>query len=74
MREEITRHHRHERVNGGSDEVSNISFVTQKRHESWHYLFGTRHPIDIARYISNVWLDPDWEFICIPRKKNTKQT
>jgi hypothetical protein len=68
MRDKMTRHHRHEKVNGGNDSGENISIVTQERHRAWHYLFGTRHPRDIARYITNVWIDPKWKLIAVPRE------
>jgi len=69
----LSKHHRKCLSRKGSNTPTNISIVDEKRHQSWHNIFGNDEPKDIAQHINEVWLDPDWEFICIPRKKNTKQ-
>ena len=60
-----SRHHRRPKSLGGTDEFppNNISWTKRKHHEAWHKLFGTAHPVQIARIITELWLDPDWEMV-----------
>jgi hypothetical protein len=67
-----TVHHRKCKSLGGTSERRNISIVPDVKHTAWHIVFENRTPEMIAKYINAVWLDPDYEFICVPRKK--KQT
>lgn len=62
-----SRHHRKCRHNGGSDQEVNISVVPKHRHELWHDLFGSLTPPEIVKQINSVWLDPEYEFICIKK-------
>jgi hypothetical protein len=64
-----TVHHRKCKSNGGTSERANLSVVPDVKHTAWHILFTNRDPESIARYINAVWLDPEFELICIPRKK-----
>jgi hypothetical protein len=65
---ERSRHHRKMKCHGGKTTPRNISNVSVKEHRAWHILFKNRTPENIAAYINAVWLDPDYEFICINRK------
>jgi len=62
-----TKHHRKCRSNGGNSEARNISIVSNKQHEAWHTLFENKDPYEIVTIINRVWIDPDFEFVCIPR-------
>ncbi len=62
-----SRHHRRCRSNHGSNDESNISMVSVKKHQAWHTLFQAMTPEMICDEINRVWLDPDYEFICIKR-------
>lgn len=70
MREELThpsRHHRLARDNGGTDEESNISIVPWNLHEHFHGLFGTSSPEEIAKVLTDVWVDPSYEIVACRR-------
>ena len=68
MKDYMSKHHRKPRKLGGKSNKENISYVRVNKHEAWHILFGHRWPEDIARYINNVFLDPDYEFICVRKR------
>lgn len=65
------RHHRKPKSLGGKDDDRNISFVPVKQHRAWHTLFRNESPQEIARRINLAWLDPDFYFVCVPRKRKT---
>ena len=67
--QERSRHHRKMKCHGGKTTKHNISNVSVKEHRAWHILFKDRCPEDIAAYINGVWLDPDYQFVCINRKQ-----
>ena len=54
------RHHRRCRSNGGSDCDATLSIVEEKKHKAFHCLFGTSHPVEIARILSETWIDREW--------------
>ena len=62
-----SRHHRRPRSLGGSSESSNISSVGVAEHRAWHTLFYNDEAQHICQIINDTWLDPDYEFICVPR-------
>jgi hypothetical protein len=65
----LTRHHRRPRRHKGKTEPRNISAVRRKDHEAWHLLFNHQEPEVIAKMINDVWLDPDYKFVVLPRHK-----
>jgi len=69
----LHRHHRRPRSIGGSNEDFNISLVNRDQHVAWHQLFRNYEPKVIASMISAVWLDPDFYFIALPRKRAVPQ-
>jgi len=66
---QLTDHHRKCRSNGGRTTDRNVIRVRDNLHRSWHTVFGNMLPHEIARYISNVWLDPDFELICVRKRR-----
>jgi hypothetical protein len=62
-------HHRKPRSRGGTDYIENISRVPRKKHVAWHRLFTNMSPQEIAHIISDVWLDPDFYLVAVPRNK-----
>lgn len=52
-----SRHHRLCRSNGGGDEPANISMVSEKAHQSWHFLFSNYPPEKIANIINDIWIE-----------------
>ena len=62
-----TRHHRRPKENFGSDDESNISYVTEKRHRAYHILFGSGANVHaIAKQLNEVWIDPAFRLVVIP--------
>lgn len=67
------RHHRLPRSLNGNRHVvnghNNISYVQQNHHRAWHNIFRNYTAQEICAIINDVWLDPNYKFICIPREK-----
>lgn len=63
------RHHRRPKSLGGDYSDRNISVVPPKYHRAWHLLFGNDSPQEIAKKITEIWIDPDYYVIAVPRKK-----
>jgi hypothetical protein len=69
-------HHRKPRSIGGSDEMSNLSRVSNIMHKAWHTLFRNLDAHAIVRLINDVWIDPAYTLIVVPREvinKNSSQ-
>lgn len=65
-----TRHHLRPKCQGGTDDSSNIKYVTDKKHKAWHILFsGTMTVPQIAHQLNNTWIDPEWVLIPFKRLK-----
>jgi hypothetical protein len=49
--------------------------IKENLHRSWHTLFGSMTPPEIARLITEVYLDPDYRMVCQlkPRQKRDNQ-
>jgi hypothetical protein len=69
----MTRHHRKPSSIGGTDDEENISIVPFNQHCAWHLLFANHSAETIAAIINERWLDTDYMFICVPRKKKRKR-
>ena len=70
-------HHRKPRSLGKpsrceSNDPANLSHVSVVKHRAWHTIFANLSAADIAKLITQVWLDPDYYFVCIPRQKGHK--
>jgi hypothetical protein len=70
--QKLTRHHRKPRSRGGVSSKKNISYVPENLHTAWHTLFSNHTPETIASIINEKWIDPNFVFICLPRKKEYK--
>ena len=66
---EMDRHHRLPRSRGGSNEARNISIVERKLHNAWHLLVGNMNAQEVARMLSDTWIDPDYYFVAVPKHK-----
>ncbi len=58
-----TTHHKKCRSNGGTDDESNLVRVPSHLHIAWHLLFKNWEAELIAKFINEVWIDPNFEFI-----------
>lgn len=66
---EMDKHHRLPRTRGGSNSAENISIVERRLHVAWHALVGNMTAPEIARMLSDTWIDPEYYFIAIPRQR-----
>jgi len=65
----ITEHHRKPKSKGGTSERRNISLLKWSFHWAWHHLFKCFDPYRIAQEINEKYLDPDYMFIVVRRRK-----
>jgi len=63
------RHHRRPKSRGGTTKNGNIVKVTGKYHRAYHLLFGNLLPPEVAKILTDVWIDPDYYMVAIKRKK-----
>lgn len=68
-REQKTVHHRKPRSKGGTDHPSNISHVKRKFHEAYHLLFADKSPEEVAKMLTDTWIDPHWELLAVKKKE-----
>jgi hypothetical protein len=75
MHAEMSRHHKKCRSNGGKTTRRNVIEIKDNLHRAWHTLFGNMLPHEIARLISEVYLDPDYRMVAElkPRRQKSKQ-
>ena len=69
----MEKHHRLPRSRGGSSSASNLSVISQPVHRAWHYLFGNANAQEVARMISDVYIDSNYYFVCVPRHRPTRK-
>lgn len=60
-------HHRRPICLSGTDAENNLSIVPMRQHDAFHLIFTDTSPEAIARVLSKVWIDPDYELVA--RKK-----
>ena len=71
IKKRLTRHHRKPRSRNGSDDESNISYLTKTQHQAWHCLFQDLEPKEIVRLINSKFIDPDY-FLVAVRRENAR--
>jgi len=67
----MNRHHRVAQSRGGKNSGKNIVRVREDLHRAYHMLFGTEPPEEVARILSETWIDHNMVLIAVPR--NHKQ-
>ncbi len=76
MADQWNRHHRKCRSKGGkrfANGYRNLMRVPVAKHRSWHCLFENLSAHEICAIINEVWLNPEWKFICVKRKRGTRR-
>ena len=70
---DLTRHHRRPKSLNGTDSFppNNISLIPDLQHRSWHNLFGSMSPYQIARLITELYLDPDYIMVAVKRSEHS---
>lgn len=66
-------HHRKSRSMGGTNVSRNISRVPVHLHRAYHLLFANMLPQNVAKLLTETWIDPDVYLVAIPRKKSRKK-
>ena len=66
-KEEKHWHHRKPKSLGGSNKDENLFLVKATKHDAWHRLFKNFDAVTICSIINEKWLDPEYEFICLPK-------
>lgn len=61
----LTKHHRLPRSLGGTDEKSNVSWVSHFQHQGWHAVASNHTAPTIAHILNEKFLDPEYKFICV---------
>lgn len=69
----MDRHHRLPRSRGGTNHPRNISLVEQKQHRAWHLLVSNMTADEVAAMLTDVWIDPDYYLVAIPRKRPSRK-
>lgn len=70
------RHHKKPQSKGGKRFVNghhNIVRVPVVKHRAWHSLFENLSAQEICALINQVWLDPDYKFICTKRERGNSK-
>jgi len=65
----MEKHHRLPRSRGGSNSAANISILEKKQHRAWHHLMANMNAKEVAKLLSDVYIDPKYYFVAIPRKR-----
>lgn len=76
MSERFNRHHKKCRSRGGKRYVNghnNIVRVAVNKHRFWHGLFENLPAQEICAIINEIWLDPEYKFICVKREKGDRK-
>lgn len=60
-------HHRKPTSRGGKNSDQNKICVLKTLHESYHHLFANMLPEEIAKVLSDTWIDPAWKLIAVKR-------
>lgn len=55
-----TRHHRLPTSRGGTNDPKNISFVSEKEHRAYHYLFINMTPDELSKEFNDKYAHTDW--------------
>lgn len=73
------KHHRlsRSRTNGQKFEgvihgVPNVQMVDYKKHNAFHQLFTSTHPVDIAKELNAWWVDPNYLIVAVPKEDARK--
>lgn len=54
--------------NGNIEGISNVNLVDYKKHQAFHCLFESTHPVDIAKELNDKWCDPHYIILAISKK------
>jgi len=71
---ERDRHHRLPRSRGGQNGGGNVVTVPQNHHRAYHLLFGNMIPKEMAKMLTDTWIDPAYYLVAIPRQKSQRKT
>lgn len=61
----LTKHHLQPRSKGGECKEYNISYVPNKLHDAWHFMFSNYTPTKIAHIINEHWIPKDITMVAL---------
>ena len=64
----MDRHHRLPRSRSGGNNPANLAIVEQKLHRAWHLLVGNMTAPEVAKMLTDTWIDADYYMVAVPRK------
>lgn len=68
-KERFEKHHKLPQAQGGTDDPTNISYVSRASHIAFHTLFPGNLPIEkIVKQLNRKWIRPDKMLIIVDRK------
>ena len=67
-------HHRRPKSQNGDDSKRNVVRVLTSKHRAYHQIFQNKLPKEVAKILTDTWIDPDYYMVAIPRKKSVKKT
>jgi len=71
---EMSRHHRKMRSLGGKTTKRNVILIKDNLHRAFHQVFGNMTPPEMARLLTEVYIDPDYRMVAElkPKLKRVK--
>jgi len=68
---EVEKHHRLPRSRGGADNYpnGNISIIDKEIHRAWHKVVGNMTASEVAKMLTDTYIDPRYYLVAIPRKR-----
>ena len=72
---EMSRHHKKMRSNGGKTSSRNVILIKDNLHRAFHTVFGNMTPPEMARLLTEVYIDPDYRMVAElkPKRQKNKQ-
>lgn len=64
-----TTHHRLPTSRGGTNKHENISYVPDKQHRAYHYLFGNMIPEELIKEFNDNYAHIDWKTLSIKKQE-----
>ena len=62
-------HHRRSKHHNGDNSPDNLSRVPKTKHQSFHHLFFSGEPHNVARILNDTWIDPRYLLVVVERKE-----
>ena len=67
------KHHRLPRSQGGGSKDGNIVIVPSNLHRAYHVLFANMLPEEVAKTLTDTWIDPKFELIAKKKEVHSER-